>query len=130
VDIERRTSDGQVVRLAHVGPEGADQIQVLAGMQPAAIDQGCLTQGRATDYVGPRHSGLQVITDFDREAWFRSECVGYFPGLLLAPSPDSDCLQRPNLGVTQNDMRSQLAGSDHEQTARTRRGEILRRERR
>ena len=49
-----------------------------------------------------------------------------FPRLLRTPSPDSDRLEGPHLGVAQNDMGRQLAGAHHEQAPGIGWGKILR----
>ena len=45
------------------GRVGADQVEVLAGLQPVAPDQGFGRHGGGADDVGRAHGGLKIVGD-------------------------------------------------------------------
>ena len=68
VDEDAGAAHHLVVGLAHVGPVGADAIDVRAGREPGAADQRLGGERGRGDDVGLAHGGLQVVGDADLEA--------------------------------------------------------------
>ena len=101
------------VRLAHIGLVPADQIQVLAGLQPLAEHQRGLGRGRRADDVGATARGLDVGGRFERHAFDRRR-GGQRLGLLAGAVPDHYALdRRPHRAVRADEMRGLRARADH-----------------
>ena len=62
VDIDLRALQRLVVGLAHREIEGADEIEMRAGLQPRALDDRRGRQGRAGDEIGLPHGGFEILT--------------------------------------------------------------------
>ena len=52
---------GVIVRLAHVGAVGTDEVEVLTGAEPVALDDRVRAHGGAGDDVGLRDGPFQII---------------------------------------------------------------------
>jgi hypothetical protein len=61
VDEDAGAAHGGVIHLAHVGAIGADQVQMLAGAQPVALDQRLGAMVAGADDVGMAHGRFQII---------------------------------------------------------------------
>src|SRR3546814_8036032 len=57
----------RVIGFAHVGTECADEVEMLAGLQPVAADQRLLRQRGAGDDVGAACGGFQIVGPVDAE---------------------------------------------------------------
>src|SRR3546814_16465738 len=67
----------RVIGFAPVGTECADEVEMLAGLQPVAADQRLLRQRGAGDDEGAACGGFQIVGPVDRSEESRGgqECV-------------------------------------------------------
>ncbi len=56
-----RAQEGFVVRFAHVGAEGADEIEMLPRVQPGAADQGLARHGGGAHDIGAAHGPFEIM---------------------------------------------------------------------
>jgi len=128
VDVDARAHQRRVVGLPHLGGEGADEIEMLAGTKPRSLHQGSGRQSRAADDVGPAHGGLEIVDRLDIHAP-SGEASRHRLRAFEVPAPYAHRGDGTRRDVGVDDVRRQRARAHHEQPARVRPREIACRER-
>jgi hypothetical protein len=129
VYVELGSRDSLVVGLAHLRVEGADQIEVLARVEPGAAHQWLLRQSRAAHDVGPADRRLEIIDGLDAQLRAVQGCSDGACA-FAAPTPNSHFPNGPHPGVAFDEMRRKLPRADHRQARSLRSGQIPRGQRR
>ncbi len=93
---DARTAQACVIGLAHVGAVGADQVHMLAGLQPVPADQRVGGHGGGGHDIGGAHGGLQIVRHLQART-VRGHRVGIGAGAV--PDGEARAGKRRSVGL-------------------------------
>ena len=123
VDKQAGAGDRSVVAFAHGRLEGADKVEMGAGLEPFAGDQRLLGQRAAGDDVGLSRRFFEIADRFGRQPPVPGP-VGGLARLVRIAAPDNDLRDRPGRRMGSGKVEAQAAGAGNQQGGRIRPGEI------
>ena len=129
IDVDARAAHRVVVGLAHVGPEAADEVEMLPRPEPRASDQRIDRQRRAADDVGARHRSLEVRRHLGAEARAVQPSGQPF-GQPRIDVPDRDILDGAHCAEGIGQVVRDASRAHHQQAAGILPREVARRQRR